>query len=350
MRIFAFISPSRMIRLLFLCCTVLSVNISMANSPALKADHPQEYIVQPGDTLWGIADKFLQKPWAWAELWASNPDIENPHQLFPGDIIHFELHNGEPFMRITRETVIKLSPKVRVTDYQSRIPVIPFKLLKPFLSHDLILPEAGLEGTPYVIAGDNEHLSGGQGSVVYVRGIDIEEEQGYGIYRSAQPLIDPETQDTLGMLATYVGRAKMVAAGDPAKLILTDAPQEVLKGDRLLPANESFLKPVYTLHPPSLPIHGYIIAVLGGVTQVGQYQVVVVNQGEVEGLKTGDVLAIQLQGQVVADPIAGKKAVIKLPDEPVGELLVFRTFENASFGIVLTARKALHIGDVVTNP
>lgn len=340
----------RRIAPLFFFLLVVCSNVSTATSPELRPNHPKTYTVQKGDTLWGIAEKFLQKPWEWEALWAANQNIRDPNQLFPGDVITLEMHNGAPIVRLSQQGVVHLSPKIRVSDYQKQIPVVPFKLIKPFLSHDLVLYDEDMNNTPYVLTTESEHISGGKGSIIYVRGLVDVPEQEFSIYRSGEPLEDPESKAILGNLTQYIGRAKLIAAGDPAKMVLVDAPFEVLKGDRLLPASSSFIAPVYTLHPPATPIQGVILNVLGGVTQIGQYNVVVINQGIRDDLRVGDVLAIQLQGAVVTDPFVGKKTAVKLPDETVGELLVFRTFEAVSLGLVMRARKAMHIGDIVTNP
>jgi hypothetical protein len=99
---------------------------------------------------------------------------------------------------------------------------------------------------------------------------------------------------------------------------------------------------------PSSNIDGRIISVVGGVTQIGQYQVVVMNRGSNNGLAVGDVLTIFQTGEIVKDRVRGGK--VQLPDEEEGTVMVFKTYDRISYGLIMEATDAIHIHDSVRNP
>lgn len=325
---------------------VLATQVN-ADEVQLRADYPDQHVVVKGDTLWDISNTFLNTPWMWPEIWHVNPQIENPHLIYPGDIVRLIYLDGKP--RIVIDRVVKLSPQMRVVDEREAIASIPLDRINNFLSRSRVVDDGQLEAAPYVVSGENKRLLTGEGDRVYARGDFDASIAAYGIYRKGQIYKDPQTGEVLGVEATDIGSGRMRALDESvATLALTRSTQEVRIGDRLLEDEERTIESTFYPSAPDVDVDGEIIAVEGGVNQVGKMSVVVLNRGQREGIKIGNVMAIYKRGGEVRDRIKGD--MVQLPDERAGLLMVFRTFEKLSLGLVLEAERPLSTKDKVKNP
>jgi len=328
-------------------------------SEYLREDHPDVYTVVKGDTLWDISGRFLERPWLWPEVWRINPQIENPHLIYPGDRIHLEWVDGQPQLRLERgdagrtvrmtpDDVEKLNPQVRSTPLEAAIPAIRLDAIQGFLVQNRVVAPGVLDAAPYVVQGESERIILGGGDRLYVRG-RLPDSESFSIVRKGPLYVDPETREVLGREATYIGLGQSVAQdGDIATMLVDTTREEVQIGDRILPTEERRLQSTFFPSAPADEIDGQIISVFGGVTQVGQFDVVVLNRGEREGLEPGNVLAIYKRGALARDRVAGE--TIRLPSERAGLLMVFRAFDKLSYGLVLETERALAVSDQVRNP
>jgi len=294
--------------------------------PELRSDHPDRYTVVKGDTLWDISARFLNNPWYWPEIWHVNPQVANPHLIYPGDRLALVYIDGKPrITKVASNGVVKLSPQVRSEPIDTPIPAIPLDAISSFLTDTRIVTPAELEGAPYILADK------------------------VGIFRRTKEFRDPDTGEFLGLEARSIGAGKITAGnGDVLTLRLTKSNQEIRIGDRLLTSVD---RPIATSFVPSAPeetVAGEMIAVDGGVSQIGQYDVVAINRGERDGLEAGNVMAVLKSGNLVRDPVTGE--TIELPSERAGLLMVFQAYEKMSYGLVLQANRPLSVGDKVTNP
>jgi hypothetical protein len=321
-------------------------------------------VVKKGDTLWGISETFLQDPWKWPEIWHANEQIENPHLIYPGDVIRLVYVGGKPKLTLDRPEstgiegnavtqlpngTVKLSPRPRISKLDSVIPAIPLDAVQSFLVENRVMTEAELDGAPYVVAGGDRRILLGAGDKLYVRG-DVDTSQtAYGIYRKGISFKDPDTGEVLGWEAIQLGLSKLTdTEGEISTLRLLTTSKDIRVGDRLLPTVERQVDSVFYPKSPKVDVEGKIIHVFGGVRNVSQYNVVVINRGERETVAVGDVLAIYRRGEQVRDRITSE--LLQLPDERAGLMIVFRTFEKVSFGLVLKAQKTLKVLDIVKNP
>ncbi len=324
----------------------------------LKSDHPDVYTVVKGDTLWDISGRYLERPWLWPEIWRINPQIDNPHLIYPGDQIRLVYVDGQPQLVLNRgdagRTVRmspgtdKLSPEIRYEPLESAIPTIRLDAIQPFLVQNRIVDPSVLDGAPYVVQGDSERLVLGAGDRLYVRGM-LPDSESFNVVRKGPLYVDPETQEVLGREATYIGLGQAVAQEDDvATMFMSDTREEVQIGDRVLPTEERRVDSTFFPSAPAGDVDGQIISVFGGVSQVGQFDVVVINRGEREGVVAGNVLAIYKKGAMARDRIANE--TIRLPSERAGLLMVFRTFEKLSYALVMMTERPLAIYDEVKNP
>jgi LysM domain len=330
-----------------LVATLLLSTNTWADELNINPQHPEQYTVVESDTLWDISAKFLKSPWLWHKLWHANPQIKNPDLIYPGDTLFFSISNGKPSLRLSRSREVKLHPSVRATPLDAEIKTIPSDAISQFLTTPKVLDNDELDNSPYVIDFKGEHLVVGAGDRVYVRSIWQADTLDYTLYRKGQPYVSPETGETLGYEAIYIASADLEKEGDPATLLITKSEQEVRIGDRLMPNSEKTAPLNYFPKPPEHYIKGNIISVLNGVSQIGQYNVVVIDKGLADGVKVGDLFEIYHKGAIVKDSLKTKDetVLVKLPNEIAGSLMVFRVFNRVSYALVMEANQAIHVLD-----
>lgn len=339
---------------------ILSLTLSlscMADVIKLNPSHPTRHVVVKGDTLWDISAKFLQNPWEWPKVWRHNGQIENPHLIYPGDVITLCLINGEPMLCVDSVNSVAnnndrmLYPQMRKDDTNGAISMIPIEDIKAFLNSPKVVNKDDLENAPYIVDFSGEHIVAGAGDEIFVRSILKPEYLAYTTYRPGITYTDPETDEILGYEATFIANNTIISLGDPATLRVIDTKQEVRRGDRLMPTSEANTVMRFFPVPPDDFIQASIISVLNGVTQIGQYDVVVLSKGEVDGLKVGHVLSIMQKGKLIPDPFhKNKNELVKLPDQDAGIALVFRAFERVSYALVMQANKNIRVFDRMQTP
>lgn len=318
-----------------------------ASGIPLNPRHPTRYVVKKGDTLWDISAMFLRDPWYWPEIWYVNPQVANPHLIYPGDVLRLVYMDGRPQVILERGGTVRMSPRVRREPLADAIPTIPYDRIAAFLGRPTVLDADAVDDAPYILTDRREHLIHGANSEVYVRGGGFDGNQLYNVFSIEDKLVDPDDGDLLGYEAVWVGEGSIVRDGDPATMYLSMTAREALNGDKVLPVEDDF--PLY--FQPSAPgsdVEGQIISVVDGVSVLGQYHVVALNRGSVHGLAPGHVLSIWQAGREVDDRFGGGK--VELPEEYSGLLMVFRTFDEMSYGIIVRSTSEIRILDKVRNP
>ncbi|HHJ35862.1 MAG TPA: LysM peptidoglycan-binding domain-containing protein [Gammaproteobacteria bacterium] len=328
----------------------------------VKATYPRQYTVKKGDTLWGISNLFLQDPWYWPEIWQRNNQIANPHLIFPGDVLTLIYVNGQPQMRVnearhndvqarTDMTVKKLSPSIRTTSLQASIPSIPGDAIRQFLSKPRVVTKEQLDNAPRIIASDEKRLILGSGDRVYIRGEIDKERVRFSVFRPGEELHDPVSNELLGYEAKYTGDVHIVTYDDPATGDITFSAREILIGDRLLPEDKSKLENLFFPHIPDREVDAQIISLYDALFGVAQFQIVIINKGERDGMEVGHLLATFTQGDTVRDRFDHRRSEpVKLPDERSGLVMVFKTFDRVSYALTLESKRVIHKNDVVHTP
>jgi len=345
-------------RIFSLIAILFSLVMLAANAAELREDHPQFYVVQPGDTLWDISQTFLKTPWLWPEIWHVNEQVDNPHLIFPGDVLSLVYVGGEQKITKTNKYpngTVKLSPKIRQLSADQAITTIPLDAILPFLTSARILNRSEFETAPYIVGSDSNRLLAGQEHKVYVRAIKDQTVEKFSFFRRGKDYVDPQSGEYLGTEAIHLGEGQKIQSGDPSVIRVKKSRQELRKGDRLWPTDDQQIRPVYFPHPPQDFAGGQIIGVYGGVQYIGQYNIVIINRGERENMEVGTVMDIYQRGKVIRDRVAARRDTnlsdtVKLPDEKAGMLMVFRTFDKVSLALVLKSSRSIHIGDNVKTP
>lgn len=328
---------------------------SWAQSTPFKADSPDEYVVVKGDTLWGISDKFLEAPWQWPEIWHANPDIENPHLIFPGDVVRLVYIDGKPRLTVDRTVRLapaddaKLTPTVRVMPLEEAIPAVPLDKIAAYLSRSRIVMPDEIEDAPYMLAGPESRLIVGVGDKAYARGSFADEIDNYSVYREGETFTDAETGELLGIHALGVGGVRLeTVSGEVAELKVTRSYEEIRAADILLPARERSVDSIFYPSAPDFPIESEILAVEGGVSKIGKMDIVILDKGDRDGVQVGNVFQVFIRGELVDDRVTGER--IQLPDERAGLAMVFSTFDKLSFAIIMEATRPMAVGDALRNP
>jgi LysM repeat protein len=324
----------------------------------IRPDAPMNYTVKRGDTLWDIAAVFLKDPWFWPEIWQINPQVENPHLIYPGDVLSLAYgHDGSSAsVRISQYSGARLQPRLRSEQLDGPVDAIPFSAIAAFLSKPSVLTKDEALRAPHILGFRDHHMIGGTGHEVYVRNLNAPLNQRYSVMHIGEPIVDPESKDLVGYQAAYVATAVVNNPGNVSKAILTEGAREALEGDRLI-LQEGDVPLTFTPHAPASDINGQIIAVADDAEQIGQFQVVVINRGARQGITPGAVLAIDQKGEVVHDKY-GKAPweknpygdMVQLPYERAGTMIVFKVFDRVSYGLVIGARGPMQVADRVYNP
>ncbi len=337
---------------------------AQSDGVALNPAHPDTYTVVKGDTLWDISSMFLKDPWYWPEIWYVNPQVENPHLIYPGDILKLVYIDGQPRIqlergngRVVRGDDGRLSPRIREEALDQAITTVAFKDIKPFLSGGMIMDRGEAKELPYVAA-LRDHLVAGAGHNAFVKGMDEDAQIGseFLILRIDDRLRDPDNGNDLGYEIIYIGIGELRAKGDadddePNTVFLTKTNREVRRGDRVKPMD---LKLPLNFYPqaPSEEIDGEIISVVDGVSRIGQYQMIILNRGTEDGLEAGSVLSVWQAGGSKRysgnHSLFGEK--VNMPDVEGGHVMIVKAYEDISYALVMEAQLEMQVGDRVKNP
>ena len=353
--------------------------ISLSFSAFLNADEltlnknaPKSYIVKKGDTLWDISGIFLNQPWLWPKLWRLNPDINNPHLIYPGDELRLVFdEKGQP-MLVRGKPELKWSPRARVQlKDQSAISSLPLDVISPYIQYGSVLSEDEIEKLPYILGSDEGYKSSIDGFNVYVNE-ELELGQGYGIYQKKDEIYDPETEEFLGYNIRVVGTGKVLRTGNlennvPATLYVDGSKQEIRSGDFIMPVNENQQYPsIFNLKPIKQSLRGQILNSANGFREFGKLEVVMINLGNEHAVEQGDVVSVKRASPGVVETSEGpiysqdgsrwnRMASVddsdyNMPEEVVGEMMIFKVYQKVSLALVLRSSKPLRVFDIIASP
>jgi hypothetical protein len=350
---------------------VIAASAAWADDAAVRDTAPDRYTVQRGDTLWGIAARFLKEPWRWPEIWRLNSDqIRNPHLIYPGDVIVLDRSGASPRLSLERASAretVRLSPTVRALPLEAEaIPSIPPSDIEPFLTRPLVTGPDGLSAAPEIVAGRDRRVIRGENDVVYAIGLDPSQGDVFEIYRPGRTLTSPVSGEVLGYEQRYLGTVRVERFDEVSTVRIASANEEIFVGDRLVqPPREQLIN--YAPHSPSHPVDGHIVATSRDSIEVGRGWVVTIDKGARDGIDIGTVLAIYRGLPPIPDPRPSKEPeymirfleqtklrrdshVLPIPDERTGLMFVFRVFDRVSYALVLNTTDPVNVGDFVRKP
>ncbi|WP_298737294.1 LysM peptidoglycan-binding domain-containing protein [uncultured Psychrobacter sp.] len=343
--------------------SALLMTTAHANNPApvIKADAPNRYIVKKGDTLWDISGRYLESPWRWKEIWATNKQIKNPNLIYPDDILILciiqgktlvGIDTGEGCAGIEKQLMGKVEQEVVVTSVANSIPAIPLSSIQHWLDRYTIVRPEDFNSTPYILASKNRNLITASGDKVYAKGVPLIIGQRYGIYREGERYVEPKTQKVIGLETMQVasGIVTSVAENGISSLQLSESyGKEVREGDRVFVELDNSIPPVFYPAPAQVSRGGMIVRVMDSISSAARGSVVAINLGTAQGAKPGDVLTVYQKGPLVRDTLDNDNAV-RLPSEESGMVMVFNSFDDISYAYVLSSELPLNVGDQLLPP
>lgn len=366
-------------RFIVLLLTTLIPVTALADTLQIRDNAPNRYVVKKGDTLWDLSAIYLTKPWLWPKLWRINPQIKNPHLIYPGDVLSLTFDaQGEPQLTINRK-VIKLSPKTRKTlKTKEAIPTLPLRSIRPYISYEQSLDGEYLDNLPYIMGSTENSKNWISGQVLYVSHT-LDADKTYAIYRKGQAYTNPDDDEPLGYETALVAIAKVVRPGDgqgnPAALKVTKAITEIKAGDKVIPANEGQVLPAFfKITKPDASLEATIIASPSNYREYSKYDIVVLNVGLSSQVKVGNMLDIyhrspsvvndpddpkyledssrfeKMKGRVMALSTDGSGRVLQMPREKIGELMIFKVYDKLSYAFVTAASRPIRVGDTTHSP
>jgi hypothetical protein len=358
-------------KIISLICFLLPVLAFAEQSdtrPELRGDAPDRHVVVKGDTLWDISGKFFKDPWKWQYIWGMNKDaIKNPALIYPGDVIVLDRASGTlrvgggpasapvqsaapvaepPVNTVSSLEVVKLSPRIRESDStHNAIQSIPVSAIGPFLTQPLVVEENALNEAPMLVGAREGRVMLSTHDICFVKGLPSRKISKWQVYRPGKQLIDPDTEELLGIEAIYLGDAEVTNFADISTATITRSVQEINKNDRLIEPSDKIVN-AYVPHAPDSKITAKVISVYGGVSQAGKNTVITLNKGKRDRLEIGDVLALYHKGETVTNG-DNQYAV---PDNRYGLVLVFRVFDKVSYALVMQTSLPVQLLDRAQNP
>ncbi|WP_144211765.1 LysM peptidoglycan-binding domain-containing protein [Shewanella donghaensis] len=354
-------------RILLLAFLTLTTTFINADTLTLKSGHPDSYIVKKGDTLWDISAFFLKDPWRWPKLWGANPQIANPHLIYPGDRLTLVFIDGQP--RLVLKQHIKKGPEGRISDKGGPIPAIDLSLIQPYLVHNRIVDPEWVESLPMILAGESTSRHHVVGNVVYINA-NLPVGEKLAVYLEGREFIDKENSEVLGQEIILTASGRVTESGEISKVELLSSLRESKAGYRVAPVEDEALMSAYFI-PKASPetTIANVIAIEKDVREVGKLDIVYLDKGAQDGIETGHVFAIYRDGETIVINSDGKpvstidrnaydrlKATIsddealKMPDIYKGKLMVFKVFDKTSMGIIIANERPVRLDDKLVTP
>ena len=341
-----------------LVCASLSFAATAENGAqplTIKQGAPEAYVVVKGDTLWDISAMYLDSPWLWPRLWQVNPEIENPHLIYPGDKLSLVWINGEPVLSL--KPVIKLSPKIRISEKKA-VPTVNEGLVLPYLQSDRLVEQQDIQSAQRVLGtSDGKRFLSGEDRL-FISG--NQQHQKWGIYRAVETYQRQQPQVSMTSLRLVATASLKEVDAEFSSLQIETQLQEVLLNDLVLPelgVDQVNLSTTFYPAPSAAGQFANILGSLDGSQYSAKNQVVVINKGSQDNLRQGSMFTLSESGAVVfgkqgeysyKESAASDK--VQLPNTSLGSLMVIRPYEYFSLALITQSSKPVSNDILAVSP
>jgi len=332
----------------------------VVTKPMFKTNAPKRYVVKKGDTLWGISNKFLNNPAYWPEVWDKNQKVQNPHLIYPGDVLF--IYQGRRNEKVADGTIVeKLVPQMRVERTGSGKPI---STLSPFLVWPRVLDQDTINNAPYIVDAQDANILIDRDQTVYIKNLADRHAGGeYAIFSVGDVISDPESGTEFGREVVYSGFLDIqqpAIHADVATGTIVETKREIHRGDRLLYIEDYTQSLDAMITIPSRKIRGSIISLFDADMITGQTQVITINKGARNGIKPGFTLGVYSPGKMVDDPLekAARKnfyeptaaAKVAIPPARAATAIVYKVLNDISYAVITDSRYEVKNGYKIGNP
>jgi hypothetical protein len=304
----------------------------------------QDYTVKQGDTLWDISGSYLSNPWFWPKLWSYNPQIANPHWIYPGNDIRFYPQGGGAAVEVAPEQPQPEESDVSVGG-QYKIGYTPSRALLAE-TRAFITPAELAESGTITSSFEEKNLLANLDNV-YIKFHRTQAHNGdqFVVFRPMKEIYHPVTGDLIGYLTEIRGTVKIVAEGPPLVTAKIDKSFDTIeRGDLVGPWGERFLRNVLRKENER-SMTGFIIAsFVTEIENIGQHSVVFIDRGRRDGVQEGNSFEV-LERKDGVDNSLEDRWTPGLPTEIIGHLVVVDTKDRASEAVVVNSVREMEIGD-----
>jgi len=329
---------------------ILSVFLSLLLLPlgvSAQEETPRTYVIQKGDTLWGLSQRFLKDPNYWPNMWSNNPDIGNPHFIYPGQEI--AIYDG-------RIEVIPVHPEPEVAE-AAEAPPAPAAVesvpepeeavtIKALGGAEGFVTDEDLKTSGVIVDAIDNRILIGAGDKVFVEVLEEGVEPGdqFTLFEPGKEVIHPITQEKLGYRINILGVLEIVELNEPpvatARILTSNT--EIMRGVRLRPHEPELWK--VALKKATDALSGYLVTGQDNKVAFGANEVVYVDLGASDGLQVGNLLYISRPRK--ASKVSIRKE-LPLPDILLGTAVVLETRKETASALIIKSLDPIEKGDQV---
>ena len=301
-------------------------------SPSILAEKKLTHTVKKGDTLWSICEKYYGDPYLWPELWEMNQFVTNPHWISPGDIIKLFEHKEIKLPPVKK--VVKQKKQPATIRNLMGVDVSSFTNVNALglLLHEMIVPWGK------IFDFKTEKILLSEGDTVYVKMYkeNIKPGDKFTIYSISDPINHPLTRQPFGYIYSFKGILEMGKAQKGYHIAkISESFKTIYKNDLLIPYHpvSSCILPI----PYQNDISAHIVTAKDKLELLGQYSVVYIDAGSKKNIQKGNIFEAIQERESTSEPLT--KETVALPPTILGKILILKTTEDTSAGVVFWASK-----------
>ncbi len=311
------------------------------------AEEGQIYTIKKGDTLWGLSEKFIDDPDYWPQMWSNNPDITNPHLIFPGQKIR--VLDG-------RLEIIPAYPDASKAESREEQPVVTETVPE---AEGVIQFKSTGSGDGFILTTetplgilvdsvDNRVLLT-KDDMVFLRmeaPDSVTVGDTYSLFSRDDSIKHPQTGKPIGTMMHNLGYLQVTEINeDTITAQIGGVFREVTRGAELfeyIPVRRDL-----TLQRAAEAHQGYIIAARDEKHFQGSNDIIFIDRGSDDALASGNLFYIS-RPRKVSDEILKKVGEVRLPDEVLGAAVIIEVKAKTASALIIKSVDAMYIGDRIT--